>query len=333
MAALGHTVDTDGISGDYASLNALEAAQNQDLTDGAGDTYAATCQASTGVADTVSTVFSGWTTDVGEDITVIAAPGHEAIKTSYDVSRYRLEVSNDECIYFNEEYCNIIGIQMTGEYTDTETYTLRYGTALATSVFYISGCRIRVKPTSSGILRGINGGDNNDSTAYIYNTIIENIGTDNSSIYGMRFNFATTGVYNCIVYGCYRGMRDDGAATIKNSVVFKSFDDFLNGTVDSCASDDNTGTNNVAESGGGADWPDDFVDAANGDFTLKVGSGLKGTGINDPGGGLYSTDIEGDNYVVDSWSLGVDEFVAVGAALSLPIAMAYYGRIRRTSGD
>ena len=44
MAALGHTVDSgSGASGDYASLSALDAAQQQDLTDGGGDTYTATC--------------------------------------------------------------------------------------------------------------------------------------------------------------------------------------------------------------------------------------------------------------------------------------------------
>ncbi len=310
MAALGHTVDSgSGASGNYASLNALEAAQQQDLTDGGGDTYTATCT-TTGdkAADTTATGFSGWVTAAANYITVIAAAGHEAVKTGYDTDRYRLATNNATCLDIAADYVRIDGLQIfLANTSDTFKYGIFSNTLSAGNEIRISNCRIGMSDSAaSAKQRGISIIAGN-GIIKIWNTIIENW-----TLRGVNSNDTTTEIYNCIIYNCVTGISEvGGTTTVKNTASFaNSGDDITGATADYCASDDNTGTNNVAESGGGAAWPDDFVDAANGDFTLKATSNLAGAGVNDPGSGLYSTDMDGDSYVVDSWSLGVDEIVA-----------------------
>ena len=88
------------------------------------------------------------------------------------------------------------------------------------------------------------------------------------------------------------------------------------GTIDYCASDDNDGTHNVAEgTTGGAAWPNIFTDAANGDFTLKVGVALIGAG-GKAGSSLFSTDIEGTTRGT-FWDVGAFEYVAAGVDVAL----------------
>ena len=315
MAALGNTVDSgSGASGHYASLNALETAQEQDLTDGGGDTYTAT-GTTTGdnAADTTAVLFKDWVTAAANYITVKAASGDEAVKTGIDETRYRLTGTDVTIIRTDEEYFRFEGLQVILTVTANNTGHGIYQNTTGGEI-RVSNCYIKGTGAGTGAGRGFR---NDDATSItkIWNTIITGFySADETPSDGWLGVFAkgTTVIYNCIVYGCSYGIRNvSETLTVKNTANFGHDTDW-NGTItrDYCASDDGGGTNEVAESGGGATWPDDFVDAANGDFTLKATSNLAGAGINDPGSGLYSTDMEGDNYVVDSWSLGVDEIVA-----------------------
>ena len=131
--------------------------------------------------------------------------------------------------------------------------------------------------------------------------------------------------------------RLDGAWTVSNNAVFKNNDDFnvASGlSYNASDDDDDDGANNIDGHEVDADWTTDFAGAATGDFTLLVGSPLFITGgVDNPGAGLYSTDIAGTAYV-STWPIGVFQPGAAPAVgLSLPIAMAYYNRIRRISGD
>ncbi len=344
MAALGHTVDPgSGASGNYASMNALNVAQAQDLTDGGGDTYTATCT-TTGdnAADTVAIQFNGWETAAVSYFSIEAAIGDEAVKNGIDATRFRFEFTNAIGLRFEESFMRINGIQAQSTITADNGGHLLYQIAAGVgAIIRVSNCYFKGIGAGTGFNRAIRT-DNSNITMTVWNTIITGFfsaGNPGDDWCGIYTQDGTINVYNCVIHGCSYGIREiGGTINVINCAVFKNDDDFVSTPtiISYCASDDNDTTDgtNVTESGGGVEWPDDFVDAANGDFTLLVGSGLKDTGINDPGSGLFSVDIDGDTYVIDSWPVGVDQFMAVGgAALSLPIAMAYYSRIRRTSGD
>lgn len=318
---------TNGLTGGdcaFQSLNVWESTTQQDLTDGGGDIAIATC-ASGGTADTTATAVNGWATAAASYILIESAPTDRAVKDEWDAAKYRLEVVDDDSLGIIDEYVRVDGLQVQMTVEDGGTYACMYANTVATSEMRFSNCRY-VCVVTSGHARGMLFNDA-DIVAKIWNMII--YGGDYA---GIKLGLGTAGIYNCVVYNisAYNAIvQIAGTVTVKNCACFKTANDFDGTiTIDYCASDDNDGTNNVAESGGGVDWPDDFVDAANGDFTLKVGSGLKGTGTNDPGSGLYSTDMEGDNYVVDSWSLGVDEYVAAPPA-GVPLQMMHYARMRR----
>ncbi len=312
MAALGHTVDSgSGASGNYVSLNALEAAQEQDLTDGGGDTYTATCT-TTGdnAADTPVVLISGWTTGAANYISIEAASTDRAVAAGLDTNKYRLAPNSGAAsvgIDCREEYVRFDGLQIIVE--DFSTSIGVYARLIGTSEIRVSGCRIE----SGGVntTYGININDT-DTTAYIWNNIVYKL---NIGIYVKAS--AAAYVYNNTVYGNSLGIaRQGGTVDAVNNVSFKNGTD-LSGTynlIDYNASDDNTGTNNVAESGGGVEWPDDFVDAAAGDFTLKSGSNLVGGGTDNPGSGLYSDDIEGTERS-SPWDVGAFEFVAAGGGI------------------
>ena len=315
MAALSCIVDTDDQTGDYASLNAALVGEAQDLTDGAGDTYTINCQATTDVADTTAAAVTGWTTGEAEYITIKAVAGEEAIKTGWSATRYRLMVTDNTCLAVSEDYVRIEGLQVGPNADTTNSYGIHYNNVGASNELRVDSCRI--SGAGSNTCRGLTCFDG-DAIGKIFNTIFENFASR-----GIYVNNCTVvDVLNCIIYhSSYDGIEyNAGAGSIRNSAVFKNADDFDivgDATVDYCASDDgdNEG-HDVAESGGGADWPDDFVDAANGDFTLKTDSGLVGNGTDDPGSGLYSDDIEGDARS-STWDVGADEYVAAGVTLTV----------------
>lgn len=344
MAELTFDIDTGG-AGDYVSLNAWESAQQQDLTDGGGDWMHATCRASGDAADIVATAIDGWTTAPASYILTDTANGEQAIKASYDAGRYRVEVSDATLIAIYENYVRINEFQIGVTITANNTAHGIYIQFIGTSDIRISNCRfsaLSAAGTGTGI--GLRFEDPN-ITVKVWNCIFENFisGADSGFMAVFQGIALSAAIYNSIFYNNNSGARINdagGTLTCKNCVSFKNNDDFWqqSGTLDLDfnASDDNDGGNNVAESGGGAEWPDDFEDAAAGDWRIKATSNLKEAGVNDPSGsGLGDPGMDGiARPGVVGWTLGPNEAEAVaGVGLSLPIAMAYYSRIRRTSGD
>ncbi len=316
MAALGNTVDSgSGASGDYVSLNALETAQQQDLTDGGGDTYTATCT-TTGdnAADTTATTFVGWTTGATNYIQIEAASGDETVASGRDTNKYRLEITDGSCLTLQEDYMRILQLQISSNSATAGAECISVVSANVANEIRIGNCYLKGlgANTNYGIIT-----NDPDTILKIWNTIITGFAQD-----GIRIiDCTTTDIYNCIVHNSTFNniRRHAGTITVKNTASFKASDDF-NGTitVDYCASDDNDGTNNVVESGGGVDWPDDFEDAAAGDFRLKSGSNLVDGGTDDPGSGLYSDDIEGTARG-SPWDVGAFEFVAADGINRIPI--------------
>ena len=319
MAALSKTVDPgSGASGDYVSLVALESAEGQDLTDGGGDTFTAICT-TTGdnAADTSAAIFNGFITAAANYVRIRAASGDEAVVTGIDATRYRLAVSDAIALRMDESFMRVDGLQVIVTITANNTgHGIYQNTSDTGGVTRISNCYVK------GICAGTGGGIGirnavTDNTVKIWNTIVtgfysadETSSADWLGLYGR----GTFDVYNTIVYGCSTGIRDvSETPTVTNSAFFNNDDDFLGSpTIDYCASDDNDGTNNIAGNEIDATWSTDFADAGNGDFTLLVGSPLFSTGgVDNPGSGLYSTDIAGTSYV-STWPIGAFQPVVAG---------------------
>lgn len=74
----------------------------------------------------------------------------------------------------------------------------------------------------------------------------------------------------------------------------------------------------------GADWTKDFTDPDNGDFRPVAEANIIGNGLNDPGVGLFSTDIIEEEYVTDSWNIGAYAGVASSGQLQIFFIKAYW---------
>ena len=173
--------------------------------------------------------------------------------------------------------------------------------------------------------RGIDIGNGVGDGNKIYNTIVFASTEDSNTHWGINIDDSTD-VYNCVVRGPYDiGIRGSEAVgdtvNVKNCAVFNCTDDISDGgagtfTIDYNASDDGDGTNAVSPSG--ADWANEYAGYATGNFTLTAGGNCEGGGTDDPGSGLYSTDIDGDSYT-STWSIGVDAKTGAPPAGAMPL--------------
>ncbi len=302
----------------YTSLNAFEAAEQQDLTDGGGDWMHAYARASSGTADTTETEINGWVTGVANYLLIEAASTDRASASGYDVSKYRLEVTDPASapLLINDEFIRLKHLQLKAIYVAQGfRYVLRVQAVAASNQHYVESCYLDSDTAGQSYTGYYN--DDVDLNVKIFNTIITNM-----SNRGVRLDGSTIEMYNSVIYGITgTGIRGDGASnwTIKNTAVFLTNDDFLDNTsgswtLDYNSSDDNDGTNNIAGNEADANWTTDFNGAATGDFTLLVGSPLFITGgVDNPGAGLYSTDIEGTSYI-STWPIGVYQPVVGGTS-------------------
>lgn len=313
----------------YTSLNVALSTEAKNIVT-ADEQWDFECRSSGGTADITAVNIDLWTTDSTRYIRIFATTGDKALKSGWDASKYRISVTDANVFIIKENYVRVEDIQIESIYVAASFKYIFGATNLtaAANEIRISGCRVR---STGGTMHGANISDTN-TILKIWNCIFSPI-----SGRGLIVDCATAAIYNTIVAKCgAQGIEmDSGDWTIKNCAIFDTSNDFQDDTgggsitIDYCASDDNDGTNNVAESGGGANWPNDFNDAANGDFTLLGGSNLRDAGAANPSGGLYTTDIEGDTYTAAGYSLGVDEYVAVSGnpkgVLGMPFARAFAG--------
>ncbi len=315
MAALGHTVDSgSGASGDYVSLNALGAAQEQDLTDGGGDTYTATCT-TTGdnAADTTAVDFDGWTTGIANYILIEAASTDRAEAASYNANKYRMEVSGATALIIREDYVRVDGLQI--QLTASSVSSIR-GIVLtgqgASNDIRISNSRIKgVLSGTSVDCYGIYSGSTNVNLIS-WNIIVYGFVNGANNANGVYVRNASFAIYNSILYGNNVGVRiRDNAGTVKNTASFTNTDDFLDSvggsTIDYCASDDGDGDHPVTP----ANWADVFENAAGGDFRLKAtDTDLHDKGTDDPSGSGYGDPDIDETARVSLWDIGAFEYVA-----------------------
>lgn len=289
----------------YSSSSACEAAEQTDLVT-ATDNFVAECYSTSGTADTTQLRVAGWTANPTYDI-VWKSSSSDRATTAWDATKYRFEV-NDAVyvIELTDDHFTFDGFQVHSTVSgDSDNDCIESQIGLVG--LKISNCFCSAADT------GGNGIAINNSSAQvqIWNTICMCPHAQGGTSEGIHFyNVDTAEVYNCIVYNFNDGVEIDAFATsvtIKNCAVFGNNDDFDVGgtspTIDYCASDDGDGTNAVSPSG--ADWDNEYTDSANGDFSLVPSGNCEGGGTDNPGSGLYSTDINGDAYT-STWSIGVE---------------------------
>jgi len=274
----------------FTSLSAADAANfnatSQDLVAN-NETVLCLCRSSAGTADTSSPSILGFVTDATHVVRIQAASGHEALKTGFDVNRYRLtaKVSVDNHVILD-------GLQI-----DSSSHCI--ADVSSNGVIQVLNCYLRAGVLSSGIFCSY------ESTWISQNTIIYD------SYTGIWLDDGTLDCENCVIKGGTDGLSLVGTslANITNCAVFdSSTDDFdIAGTataiIDHCASDDGAGTNAIAPSG--SDWDNEFTDSTNGDFTLLNTGNLYRAGTAIAG---LDTDIDGDTWA-DPPSIGVDEHI------------------------
>lgn len=308
---LAHTVKPSG--GDYTTLDAAVdhlVAAHANLV--GSDNYATiNISGSWSSADTAAVTVNGLTVDATRYLKISCDAANRPTAAARSTSKYMLSVANAIAVIIQDDYVTFDSMQIetsSGNGNDQHVFYIA-SIAATNNAIKISNCRIKGHGNAS-YRNSLIYTDDGDILMTIWNCILYNAGTNTNSS-GARLNTATTNIYNCVSYGNYSGFRRAaGTANAYDSVAFNTTDDF-NGTwavIDYCASDDNDGTNNVSESGGGASWTNDFTDAANGDFSLKSGSNLIGAG-GKAGSGTFSDDIDGTTRGA-AWDLGAHEYVA-----------------------
>ena len=176
MAELGKTVDTDG-AGDYLTLAALRSAEAQDLTDGGGDNFTASCTATAGTADPTAIRWFSWTMSATNRLKILNLDDHGG---KWNENAYRMEGAPSGVsgalleLPGSSEHVDVIGIQFNS-----------------------------VVPSTTGTRRAVSasGADYSFSKC-----IFRSSGENNGPRIGLSFGSAVTATpsiaFNCLVYDC-----------------------------------------------------------------------------------------------------------------------------------
>ncbi|KKN33967.1 hypothetical protein LCGC14_0798490 [marine sediment metagenome] len=300
----------------YTSLQTAQDTEKKDIT-ASNEQYTFQCRSSGGTADTTSVVMdSGWTVGADNYIEIIGTDfPSDGI---YDNTVYRIETSISHALHIKRNYVRVKKIQAEAtNASGSAKHGIRFSNMLA------GGSDNRI---DSCIVSMIYNGTTN-ATAYIQSgnaggvcTFYNCTALSSSVARGIGFQCdlaVTMNVYNSDVYGFATGYsrNDAGTMTVKNCIAGNCGNDF-NGTItiDYCCSDDGDGTNSNGPSGG--NWANELTNAAGGDFTPVLGGNILVAALNDPGSGLFSTDIIDDSYITDSWARGAYAQAATSSSSS-----------------
>lgn len=321
---LKHTVAPSG--GDFTSLDAaldhLVSAHPNLVT---ANVFAVIeIQGSWSSADTTLASTAGITMDESHPIIIRANSANRASAQGWRTDRYRLSVSGgDKAIYLTGAggavhiHLDGLQIELTGV-TSTGVTAVHCDGAAPGSTLKVSNVRARMacESAGSGFIFGF---ADADPIYTVWNLIAEphpsNAGTVRGYYLSGPGTSGSSKAFNCLAVNLNYGYRtaSTDSWSIYDSIAVNCGDDFYNAIgdfyeVDNCASDDNEGTNNVAESGGGTWWPNDFIDAQNGDYRLKSTSNLVGAATHNLGGNA-TDDIDGQTR--SDYDLGPSESVVV----------------------
>ncbi len=339
MAALKVYVDADvapggdGTVGDpYGSFNEAEAAEQQDLTDGGGDTFEFNCQGS--AADTAVVDINGWTTAAANYILVTTDISNRHDGTAG--TGYRLIPSSNPAsavLTISEEYVRIIGIAISAPiYNRGSDYDL-------VSASPSGACRIDFGYNLIHDGHNAGAGGNNamritfsgsaTQVVNIYNTLVFDLDTG-GFIYttnnaNCTLNFYSVTVANCGSDGFDRQFNGTGLVILKNvysgacgSADYNTGDTY--NTVTTCYDSDAGGIAGAtaAHSTSAGCYFTNITDGSE-DYSIKTDSALKDNGTDTSGTGApldFTDDIVGETR--STWDVGAFEFPGAPPVSLLP---------------
>ncbi len=296
MATLSHTVDPD-LTADYASNSALEAAQQQDLTDGGGDEYIAVIISSSGTADTIACSVDGWTTGPENDITFIVSQANRH-DGKWNTAKPRQYVEDGRAFNISEDYVNIIGCQCANHTPTANARNLiRYEGA---GKIVVENCIIKGHDNDAYYVRGISI-INIAAQLFVSNCVIYDMGQNvGSKGIHVQDGQQTSYVYDLTIVNCYTGVENDDTGTIICTNVL------VDGSAAGQGFEQDVGTLIVNYSASSDDSADDWTgnnNRINQNFTF-LGAEDFHLDPTDAGAKTFGTDLSGDgNYPI---SIDVD---------------------------
>lgn len=290
-------------------------------------------------ADTTAVTITGYTTTASDYIQIEceSADRHDG---KWNTSKYRLTVTDATALTVSENYVRLVGLQISVAMTSQAT---RYGIVFSgidlANDIRVSHCLIKQCGGSTYYGGGVGTADT-DLNLTVWNTVIFSPSSVNST--GNRavvLSCATANLYNCTILGGYYGIQASaGTVAAKNCYAGKlvaggSCYSGATLTLTTCASSDTTGSASLqsiaADTSTGAGHAGfTNVTAGSEDYHLQSGSALIDVGTSDPGGGLFSDDIDGVTRS-GTWDIGADEYVSASGPAKA-VLLAHYHRLRRS---
>lgn len=302
----GTTNATSGANRAYVSLNAAEAAEQQDLTDSGGDTLEILCTGSS--ADTSRTTFStGWVTSATSFVTVKPNSSDVNATGIYNTSLYRIEttagygrnVGNlSPCNHFRVE-----GIQ--GQIAGNQSAHVNIG-AGAGSESRVIGCIAKGSGASTS-LRGIAFGAASGTFMVVNNLSFDMGGAGIRKGVYMGGGSGGTNVYNNTADNCGIGLQmvsgHGGGSRVFNNLLTNSTTDYS--VTGSVTSDNNVTSDGTSPNTGHDNKTITYTDAANDDFSTSDSDvvGL-GTDLTSDSDFPFDTDIIGETRPAGVWDIG-----------------------------
>ena len=285
--------------GDYTTLAAAEAADQQDLTV-LNDIYELEQD---GGFDAGAVTFDGWTTDATRYIRVFARAGSEA-QLPWSASAARNTTTLNAVGYGTaEQFTRFEYLQC--DITNTLSNSTAFNTQSASSCRFV-GCVARDSGPNSNV-----GFRSNSGSSFFINCVA--IGDGGASTMGFQ-NVWGAVWYNCTAVGWATGFVSTAALTktARNCVAFNCTTDWswgTGGTASNNASEDGThpGTSGVTIT------VDPFVDSAGGDYHIASGSQLVDVGTDLSADATFAFTLDFDRAARSgTWDIGADEYVAAG---------------------